>query len=158
MVWNEPCDGYFGGRFVIAAYDQDGPSLNSLLFFEEQPAPDDNPACRESERNSESLREAVREAMRRYELDALVCPTWQNPPRRIGGRDSPDGNNNPVLSPPTGFPAITVPMGWVHRGTLPVGIQFIADAWREDLLFEIAYGFEQATRHRRPPRSDPSAP
>ncbi len=46
-------------------------------------------------------------------------------------------------------------MGWVHEGRLPVGLQILGDAWSEPALIEIAYAYEQATRHRRPPASAP---
>jgi amidase len=83
-----------------------------------------------------------------------VHPTWSNPPRLIGDLNTPHGDNSQYLSPHTGFPAITVPMGFVREG-LPVGLQIIGDAWWEPRLIAIAYSFEQATRHRRPPSSVP---
>jgi Asp-tRNA(Asn)/Glu-tRNA(Gln) amidotransferase A subunit family amidase len=45
-------------------------------------------------------------------------------------------------------------MGYT-RGTLPAGITFFGRAWSEPTLIRLAYAYEQATRHRRPP---PSAP
>jgi len=87
-------------------------------------------------------------------LDAFVYPSWNNPPRLIGDLNTPHGNNSPRLSPPTGFPAITVPMGFV-RGGLPVGLQFFGDAWSEPTLVRLTYGYEQATHHRRPPPTTP---
>ena len=58
-------------------------------------------------------------------LDVLVYPTWNNPPRLIGDLNSPDGNNSNRVAPHTGFPALTVPMGFSH-GSLPAGLQFSA--------------------------------
>jgi Asp-tRNA(Asn)/Glu-tRNA(Gln) amidotransferase A subunit family amidase len=90
-------------------------------------------------------------------LDAIVYPTWSNPPRLIGDLNTPHGDNSQDLSPHTGFPAFTVPMGWVRvrDDDLPVGLQILGDAWSEPTLIEIAYGFEQQTRHRRPPATTP---
>ena len=34
---------------------------------------------------------------------------------------------------------------------VPVGVSFFGRAWSEPVLLEIAYGFEQGTKHRRPP-------
>jgi amidase len=48
-----------------------------------------------------------------------------------------------------GYPHITVPAGY-YRG-LPVGISFFGRAWSEGTLFKLAYAYEQATKHRRPP-------
>jgi aspartyl-tRNA(Asn)/glutamyl-tRNA(Gln) amidotransferase subunit A len=42
-----------------------------------------------------------------------------------------------------GLPAISVPAG-VYEG-LPIGLQLTAPAFREDLLFQVAYAYEQAT-------------
>jgi Asp-tRNA(Asn)/Glu-tRNA(Gln) amidotransferase A subunit family amidase len=75
--------------------------------------------------------------------------------RLIGDLNTPHGDNSQDLSPHTGFPAITVPMGYV-RGGLPVGLQILGDAWSEPRLIALAYSFEQATMHRRPPPTTPS--
>ncbi|MGH7554783.1 MAG: hypothetical protein ACREMQ_17425 [Longimicrobiales bacterium] len=48
-------------------------------------------------------------------------------------------------------------MGWV-RGTLPAGLQFLGDAWSEPRLIALAFAYEQATRHRRPPLATPPLP
>jgi amidase len=40
-------------------------------------------------------------------------------------------------------------MGFIDN--LPVGISFFGKAWSEPLLIEIAYSYEQATRHRKAP-------
>jgi len=44
-------------------------------------------------------------------------------------------------------------MGWVgvRDVELPLGLQILGDAWSEPVLIAIAYGYEQATGHRRPP-------
>ena len=49
-----------------------------------------------------------------------------------------------------GYPNVTVPAGHVHG--LPVGVSFFGAAWSEPTLIRIAWAFEQATPHRRPPR------
>ena len=48
-----------------------------------------------------------------------------------------------------GYPHITVPAGYA-RG-LPVGISFFGRAWSEPTLIKLAYAYEQATKHRKPP-------
>jgi Asp-tRNA(Asn)/Glu-tRNA(Gln) amidotransferase A subunit family amidase len=45
-------------------------------------------------------------------------------------------------------------MGYT-RGVLPAGITFFGRAWDEPTLIELAYSYEQWTRHRRPPASTP---
>ncbi len=49
-----------------------------------------------------------------------------------------------------GYPNVTVPAGYVHG--LPVGVSFFGAAWSEPTLIRIAWAFEQAAPHRRPPR------
>jgi len=48
-----------------------------------------------------------------------------------------------------GYPHITVPMGFV--GPLPMGLTMLGKAWSEGELIRVAYTYEQATHHRRPP-------
>jgi len=130
--------------------------LNLLASQAEQP-PDRNPRCEDATQNRSRLTQGVAKAMDDARLDALVYPTWNNPPRVIGDLNSSHGNNSNRLSPPTGFPAMTVPMGFV-RGALPAGLQIFGRPWSEPTLFKIAYSYEQATRHRRPPASTPPIP
>src|SRR5438874_1030961 len=97
------------------------------------------------------LRAAVVSLMNAAQLDALVYPTWSNPPRLIGDLNTPGGDNNQFFAPSTGFPAITVPMGYTRGETLPAGLQFFGRPWTEATLLRLAYAYEQATHHRRPP-------
>ena len=69
----------------------------------------------------------------------------------------PDAVRRLAWSPPTeptvaavaGYPHITVPAGY-FRG-LPIGVSFFGRAWSEPTLIKLAYAYEQATKHRRPP-------
>lgn len=101
-----------------------------------------------------ALREAVLRAMDASGVDAFVYPTWSNPPRKVGDMDSPSGDNSQILSPHTGLPAITVPMGFTY-GHLPAGLQFIGRLFGEPDLIRFAYAYEQGTRHRAPPEKFP---
>ena len=114
--------------------------------------------CRRSAETRAQFREGLRAVMQQYDLDALVYPTWSNPPRLVGDLTTPAGDNNQQLAPWSGFPAVTVPMGWVRAGTLPAGLQFFGAAWTEGRLISLAYAYEQATRHRRPPATAPPLP
>jgi amidase len=97
-----------------------------------------------------AFRDAVQAEMEKDRVDALVYPTWSNPPRKVGDMKSPAGDNSQVLSPQTGFPAITVPMGFTHD-SLPAGMTIVGGSFTEGLLIKYAYAYEQATMHRRPP-------
>ena len=91
------------------------------------------------------------EAMDNAQLDALIYPTWSNPPAHIDNAvDEYKGDNSQWLVPDAGLPAVTVPMGfWQDR--LPVGLHFVGRPYAEGTLIELAYAYEQKTRHRKPP-------
>ena len=129
------------------------------LRLESSQAADDvpgvSPGCISRAEFRSALRAAVTKLMTEEHLDALVYPTWSNPPRLIGDLNTPHGDNNQLFAPNTGFPAITVPMGFSRDNSLPAGLQFLGVAWSEATLFRLAYAYEQATRHRRPPASTP---
>ena len=117
------------------------------------PAPESNPGCRTRETMQQRLRGAVIALMDSLRLDALVYPTWSNPPRLIGDLNTPHGDNSQLFSPTTGFPAITVPMGYTRANTLPAGMTFFGRPWSEGKLITLVFGYEQATHHRRAPAS-----
>jgi Asp-tRNA(Asn)/Glu-tRNA(Gln) amidotransferase A subunit family amidase len=130
------------------------PSIEKRLLdaLEVEAPPEEE--CREAEEAAASLASEVRSVMESERLDALAFPSWSNPPRVLGDLTTPHGNNSPRLSPPTGFPAITIPMGFVSTG-LPAGLQLLGGPFEEPTLFRIGYAYEQATRHRRPPATTP---
>ena len=113
--------------------------------------PGETAGCKSRDAFRENLRAAVLTLMTDQRLDALIYPTWSNPPRLIGDLNTPGGDNNQFFSPSTGFPAITVPMGFTRGDTLPAGLQFFGRPWSEATLLRLAYAYEQATHHRRPP-------
>jgi len=114
----------------------------------------DSPACKVEMEYREQVRAAVTKTADALKLDAFVYPTWSNPPRLIGDLNTPHGDNSQFFSPTTGWPAINVPMGYT-RGVLPAGLTFVGRAWSEPTLIRLAYGYEQATRHRRAPAATP---
>ena len=90
--------------------------------------------------------------MTQFKLDALVAPTGG--PAWVIDLVNGDGGTATAPGPSTvtsvaGYPHITVPAGY-FRG-LPVGMSFFGRAWSEPTLIKLAYAYEQATRHRRPP-------
>lgn len=113
--------------------------------------PELQPGCAARESMRARLRAAVTSLMDSLRLDALIYPTWSNPPRLIGDLNTPHGDNSQQFSPLTGFPAITVPMGYTRGNRLPAGLTLFGRAWSEARLITLAFGYEQATRHRTPP-------
>jgi Asp-tRNA(Asn)/Glu-tRNA(Gln) amidotransferase A subunit family amidase len=103
-----------------------------------------------SEPKNIELRGAILKAMGEHQLDAIVYPTWSNPPRKIDDNKSPAGDNSQLIPPHTGFPAITVPMGFTSDN-LPTGLQIVGKLFEEPVIIRIAYAYEQATKHRKPP-------
>jgi Asp-tRNA(Asn)/Glu-tRNA(Gln) amidotransferase A subunit family amidase len=110
-------------------------------------------ACKADAAYSEAFGAAVTKTMDDLKLDAFVYPTWSQPPQLIGSVNQQQaGDNSQVFSPTSGFPAINVPMGYTRGGTLPCGMTIFGRAWSEATLIKLAYAYEQATHHRRPPQ------
>ncbi len=104
-----------------------------------------------------AFRQAVTAVMDRQKLGALVYPTWNNPPAKIGDFNGYKGDNSQLIAPHTGQPACTVPMGFTYDN-LPAGLQFLGRPFDEPILITYAYAYEQATHHRRPPARFPALP
>jgi Asp-tRNA(Asn)/Glu-tRNA(Gln) amidotransferase A subunit family amidase len=99
------------------------------------------------------LRLALMTAMAENELDALFYPHQKRLVVPVGEEQV---ERNGVLSNATGFPAITFPGGFSAPSEtaplgVPVGIELLGPEFSEPRLFELAYAFEQATEHRKPP-------
>ena len=127
-------------------------NLRTALAITESPENQDPPCVDvEGDPRRAVFRDAVLAAMDAAGLDAVVYPTWTNPPRLVGDSETPPpGNNSAVIAPHTGQPAIVVPMG-VTSGNLPAGLELLGRPFAEAELFRLAYAYEQATRHRRAP-------
>ncbi|WP_276169103.1 amidase [Zobellia alginiliquefaciens] len=98
-----------------------------------------------------AFREAIENVMDSLKLDAIVYPSWNNPPARIDNfQEEYKGDNNQVISPHTGQPAFTVPMGFTTEN-LPAGLQFLSRMYDEPVLIGLAYSYEQGTKHRKMP-------
>jgi amidase len=123
-----------------------------ILLKAQAKGPLTTPAYREALSTCGRLarREGLDAVLDAHRLDALVAPTgapaWVIDP--VSGDHFVGGSSTPAAV--AGYPSVSVPMGFVFG--LPVGISFIGRAWGEPLLVRLAYAFEQATRHRRPPR------
>ncbi|HEY9518027.1 MAG TPA: amidase family protein [Gemmatimonadales bacterium] len=108
------------------------------------------------------LRIAVLKAMADARLDAIVYATYDAPPTPIAEdvltnsrtADAYGRGDNRGLSPTIGFPALTVPAGFTSD-SLPVGLEFLGRPFAEAALLGYAFAYEQATKHRRPPKTTP---
>lgn len=85
--------------------------------------------------------------MDEYELDALISPTTAAAMPIDSDKPFPGAASK--LSAITGYPGITLPMGYV-RG-LPVGLYLVGRAFSEQQLIGYAYAIEQLLQVRVPP-------
>lgn len=98
-----------------------------------------------------AFRKAIEDEMDRLKLNAIIYPSWNSKPAKITAyTEDYKGDNNQVISPHTGQPAFTVPMGFTE-GNLPAGIQFLGRLYDESTLVKLTYSYEQGTKHRVPP-------
>ena len=116
----------------------------------------DGIACQDAFNDTKRIafRNAVEAAMNDNKVDALIYPSWNNPPAKIGDFRGYKGDNSQIIAPHTGQPAFTVPMGY-SEGNLPAGIQFLGRMFDEPTLIKLIYGYEQATKHRKSPAGFP---
>jgi Asp-tRNA(Asn)/Glu-tRNA(Gln) amidotransferase A subunit family amidase len=116
---------------------------------------DDGYRLRLQERSK--LQQRVMKIMADDRLDAIVFPHQKRLVVPVGETQV---ERNGALGSVTGFPSVVVPGGFsssTATATLgvPVGIEFLGRPWSENVLIEIGYGYEQATKHRRPPPTTP---
>lgn len=97
-----------------------------------------------------SREDGIDKAISKDRLDAILAPTG-GPAWLIDlvNGDSFSGVSSSQPPAVAGYPAITVPAGFVSG--LPIGMTLMGPAWSEGALIRYAYAFEQATKHRRPP-------
>ena len=90
------------------------------------------------------------------DVDVLISPTTSTPAFKLG-----EMCNDPVamylsdyFTVPNciaGIPALSVPCGKTKSG-LPIGIQFLGPRLSEELLYRVAYAYEQNTDHKIHPK------
>ncbi len=96
-----------------------------------------------------SRKNGIDKVMEENKLDAIMAPTgtpaWKTD--LINGDSFHFGTSSPTAH--AGYPNISLPMGLIDG--MPVGISFFGKAWSEPILIEIAYSYEQGTKHRKAP-------
>jgi amidase len=98
--------------------------------------------------------EGIDATMDKSKVDALIGPTGG--PAWLTDLITGDhfGGGSSSAAAVAGYPSISVPAGYIHG--LPIGISFFGRAWSEPTLIKIAFAYEQATKHRKPPRFLPT--
>jgi amidase len=104
----------------------------------------------------EQLMSSLLKVMADHRLDAIVHKAVEHQPTLIK-----DGVNPPYVDQKGAphintflvyVPSIVVPAGFT-RDQLPAGITFLGRPYDDGRMIQYAYGYEQATRHRKPPPS-----
>jgi len=104
----------------------------------------------------EELTTHVLKVMADHNLDAIVHKAVEHQPTLIKDGVNPpfvDQKGAPHINTFLVFvPSIVVPAGFT-RDNLPAGIAFLGRSYDDGNMIKLAYAYEQATRHRRPPAS-----
>jgi amidase len=95
-------------------------------------------------------RKIIDEMMGSNKLDAICSPS-SGPASCIDLVNGSYSSGFSFSSPAawSGYPHITVPMGYISD--LPVGFSFMAGAWQEGEIIGMAYAYEQASKKRKAP-------
>lgn len=131
---------FYGQEYLIQANEME--SLESKSYLD---------ALSKARQGSREM--GIDLCMEKNKLDGIIAPTGS--PAWTTNHEKGDNYSMGTSSPAaiSGYPAITVPMGFV--GELPVGITFYGKAWSEGTLIEMAYAFEKGTNHRKAPKFIP---
>ena len=90
------------------------------------------------------------------QVDVLISPTSPTTAFKAGEKTSDPLSMylSDLMTIPVnlaGLPGMSIPCGFSGEG-LPIGLQLIGNVLREDLLFQVAYAYEQSTEwHKRTP-------
>ncbi|RDV04710.1 amidase [Undibacter mobilis] len=96
--------------------------------------------------------------MAEHRLDAIIHKAVEHQPTLIK-----DGVNPPFVDQKgaphintflMSVPSIVVPAGYTSDD-LPAGITFLGRPYSDDKMIQLAFAYEQATKHRRPPATTP---
>jgi Asp-tRNA(Asn)/Glu-tRNA(Gln) amidotransferase A subunit family amidase len=105
-------------------------------------------------RARETFRARFDTLLERERLDALLYPANQARPATHEGGLERYGEEPGTCeeSAMTGLPQVTVPAGFLG-GQYPFGVSFLGRLWADRRVLALAYAYEQASHHRRPPAS-----
>jgi amidase len=120
---------------------------DEMLAAVEIESPTDEPEYFERLYRREQFIEELYDVMAADGLDSLFFPHQRQLVAEIGEEQL---GRNGFLSSGTGFSSIAVPGGFSEDG-VPIGMEFLCRPFDEPTLLEVAYAYEQGTKHRRPP-------
>jgi Asp-tRNA(Asn)/Glu-tRNA(Gln) amidotransferase A subunit family amidase len=144
-----------GSRFKTMGDVRNSPDYSKVVRRRSDTAP--GPGLSEAAARDELMIEVMK-VMADNRLDAIVHKAVEHTPTLIR-----DGINPPYVNQ-KGAPhlntfliyaaSMVVPAGFTPQG-LPVGITFFGRPYSEPTMIKLAYAYEQATRHRHPPKTTP---
>ena len=109
----------------------------------------------------DTLMKSVMKVMADQQLTAIVYKAVEHQPTLIADGTRPPYVNQKGATALNTFlalvPAISVPAGFTSDN-LPTGIVFMGGPWDDATVIKLAYAYEQATHHRRPPATTPALP
>jgi Asp-tRNA(Asn)/Glu-tRNA(Gln) amidotransferase A subunit family amidase len=109
----------------------------------------------------EELMISILKVMADNKIDAIVHKSVEHQPTLIKDGINPPYTTNKGVPTWNTFlifaASMTVPSGFTSDN-LPVGITFFGRPYSEPVLLKLAYAYEQATHHRKPPASTPPLP
>ena len=149
----------------IAAYDQQGPSINSIITVNPQALT--TARALDAERKTKGRRSALHgiPVVVKDLINTADLPTTGGFIALKGAIPARDAHVIAKLRAAgaisyanfTGWPDLIVPAGITKDG-LPVTISFFGPAWSEPKLFGYGYDFEQAVKARVLPKHTPALP
>ena len=146
----------------LIEFNEDHPDLegpwNNLVFELAEATNGRDPECAGIRAGvTPPVQDAIDDLMAEHDLDAIIAltngPAW--PTNYDPDEGDLDGHfeyfvGSSAAAAVSGYADITVPAGHIRK--LPIGITFIGGRWYEPKLLGLAYDYEQATDHRRPPQ------
>ena len=139
--------------FNIKYHDQEMPYFKQEIFVgSEKKGPLSDDEYLEALKASHiAMQDLIDQLMTDHNLDLIVMPS-RNPANSqdLVYGDHPSGGGTSSYAAVSGYPSITVPMGYIHE--LPVSLSFVSRDYTEGVLIEAAYAFEQATKVRKKPK------
>ena len=91
----------------------------------------------------------IKDKMTKAGVDVLIYPNTKNKLLKLNEDENNLVNNTYIIAPTAGFPAISVPLGF-DEDNLPYGMDILTFPNKEDLLYEVAYAYEQLGELKTP--------
>lgn len=132
------------GPIGVLRYLNTLPAFHACLADPSQP-----PDMSEFAQAREDYLTIFNDVMDRERLDGVVFPQMRTELPLLHGSE-PIHETTVCEINIAGLPGVTIPAGY-HASGAPFGLIFVGRQWSEASLLAMAYDYEMATRHRKPP-------